>query len=622
MKGEFGTGLSGNGQPDPARTGTARTLPAPFEPTSRGWLLPASGLRFLFATSRSKPVGQRLADELEQDVDPFPLLVPVGSQNGSACYVNLETFGLVSLLAAEVTAGPELNGATVTPAVTPVAEQGPDAASERLAGDVLRALVQALAGAPWAELTQLAVAPRFAELAIGVDRIEVLHPELLTRLVADANASTPDPANTVTVDGRTDRALADYPSLATARRADPNGAGIIGTVVLAGLTPEQAPAPLLTAATRPTAPVVMLLLGAHPDAHPWQLQPDGTLAIPGIADALDPLRHDCAQHALQLRLLEHAQDPPHTDPGDPGAAARAANCPPTNPPPAASPTSPPAAAAGIQETGDHGGGADRMAMTPAPPTADVTQPASPEQEPASTAPAAARRVDVAILGPLVITGPDTKNPRPQLNQLLVYLALHRRPVAPERLWEAVWPDRPFHSHTLRNRVSDLRSYIGQHISYQGKAWQLSPEVGCDWARFQALATGSPDEQLAALALVRGRPFEDTPNDWIHLEGQHTEIEAAIVDLALGVGQQALDAGDFDTARAAATAGLLGCPYDERLYQLGMKAAAGRGATGEIRALRRQLEQTLEDELEPDDTLLAGTKQLYQELLDAERTHRP
>ena len=128
----------------------------------------------------------------------------------------------------------------------------------------------------------------------------------------------------------------------------------------------------------------------------------------------------------------------------------------------------------------------------------------------------------------------------------------------------------------------------------------------------------------AAAQRRRSNAENAPGrwrNWIHLEGQHAEIEAAVVDLALRVGQQALDAGDFDTTRGAVTAGLLGCPYDERLYQLGMKAAAGRGATGEIRALRRQLEQTLDDELEPDDTLLAGTKQLYRELLDAERSHQ-
>jgi DNA-binding SARP family transcriptional activator len=231
-------------------------------------------------------------------------------------------------------------------------------------------------------------------------------------------------------------------------------------------------------------------------------------------------------------------------------------------------------------------------------------------------------VEVGILGPLLVTGTQAPRSRPQINQLLVYLALHRRLVPSQRLWEAVWPDRPYVGHTLRNRMSDLRGFIGMKVTFHNRSWQLTDQVSCDWQRFQALAAGEADEQLAALALVRGRPFEDAGNDWIHLEGQHAEIEAAIVDLALLVGERALADGDYPTASTAATAGLLSCPYDERLYQLGMKAAAGRGATGEIRALRRQLEYTLDDELEPDDTMMAGTVQLYRELLDAERTPAP
>ncbi len=596
-----------------AQPGPPQAVPAPFEPTSRGWLLPAAGLRFLFATSRSTPIGDRLAEELQQAVDPFPLLVPVGSCGGSACYVNLEALGLVSLLAAAAPVRPDPGG----PSAGVAAGDAADPDSQLLAEAVLGALVHALTGAPWAELMRLAVAPRFAELAVGLDRIDVLHPELLTRLVATADVTAEaDGSATGAVDAAAGRVLAGYPSVAAARRADPDGAGIIGTVVLAGLTPEQAPTSLVLAATRPTVPLVMLLLGPHPDAHRWQLHPDGTLAIPGIADALQPLRHDPNQHARQLRLLEHAEDPPHAAPDDPGTAARTADCPPATSapelPPDPSPVHRPAT------DPEAGGDADQVEVIQ---PVDLTGTAQPEPA-VPTATAATGTVEVAILGPLLITGPDTTNPRPQLNQLLVYLALHRRPVASERLWEAVWPDRTYNGHTLRNRMSDLRAYIGQHVSYQAKAWQLTDGVGCDWARFQALAVGGPDHQLAALALVRGRPFQDTPNDWIHLEGQHAEIEAAVVDLALLVGQRALDSGEFDTARAAATAGLLGCPYDERLYQLGMKAAAGRGATGEIRALRRQLEQTLDEELEPDDSLLAGTKQLYQELLDAERTHRP
>ena len=100
-------------------------------------------------------------------------------------------------------------------------------------------------------------------------------------------------------------------------------------------------------------------------------------------------------------------------------------------------------------------------------------------------------------------------------------------------------------------------------------------------------------------MVRGQPFEGFDADWLHVDGYLHTIEAAIVDLALSVGERALEAGDpvdgghCGYRRAART------PYDERLYQLATRAAENRGATAEITSLRRRYRRAVEDDLDSD-----------------------
>jgi DNA-binding SARP family transcriptional activator len=225
-------------------------------------------------------------------------------------------------------------------------------------------------------------------------------------------------------------------------------------------------------------------------------------------------------------------------------------------------------------------------------------------------------VEVAILGPLEIHGGADPRPRQQSVEMLVYLALHRQPVTLQGLSGALWPDRPFLHRTVRNRLSDLRPYIHRQLAkLPGGRYRLTDLVVTDWQRFRALSEGNPNQQLAALALVRGIPFTGVNLDWYHLDGLLGEIEASIVDLALHVADRALKQRDYERARTAALAGLRGCPYDERLYRAAMQSAAARGATGELHQLRRQLAYVLDDELEPDDTIQPATEQLYRALRD-------
>jgi len=82
----------------------ATPAPAPFTATDRGWLLPADAHPMLFATrSVDPPQPAPDGDTTQQNTsvaefsEPFPLLMPVGTHQGSACLVNLELYGLICL---------------------------------------------------------------------------------------------------------------------------------------------------------------------------------------------------------------------------------------------------------------------------------------------------------------------------------------------------------------------------------------------------------------------------------------------------------------------------------------------------------------------------------------------
>jgi DNA-binding SARP family transcriptional activator len=227
-------------------------------------------------------------------------------------------------------------------------------------------------------------------------------------------------------------------------------------------------------------------------------------------------------------------------------------------------------------------------------------------------------ITVRILGPVDVQGAPPPRRTPVL-QILVYLAVHRRGVDANQLATALWPETAAAAQTLRNRVGEARSIVRGHIS-AGPRWQLDDQIGCDWQHFQALAAGDDDQQRAALELVRGRPFEDMADtEWIHLEGLITEIEAAVVDVALAVATRALDNGEPAAAFAAARAGLRASPYEERLYRLAMRAADAEGSTGKLRAVMHELRTVLDSDIEPDDTIAPETFELYQQLMDSART---
>ena len=109
--------------------------------------------------------------------------------------------------------------------------------------------------------------------------------------------------------------------------------------------------------------------------------------------------------------------------------------------------------------------------------------------------------------------------------------------------------------------------------------RLSPLVTSDWAHFLELATcDDHDVRVAALSLVRGKPFGDVDWPWSTVEGLAATMEAEVCDLASSIGEQALLDGDASLAAHAAEQGILASPYDERLYRLLMRARPTPWAT--------------------------------------------
>lgn len=570
-------------------------VPAPFQPTGRGWLLPTDAHRLLYAT---RHVGQRRQDrhgrlsaELDAALDPCPLLLPIGTRDGSACLVNLELCGLISLTTAPDAPGPE-------PALDDATSPAPGPRPVELLG----AWVQALAGAPWAEPLRTFLPHALTDLATGLEYVQVREP-----ITATPTEFGPEEA----------AQIRELGSFSAARRANPDlDLDLEVYELYAGYPTQQLPPAVLRAAAGRTHPLVVLLLEPHPDAQPWTLHADGRLNIPGIADDLTPLALDPVTHQRLLRLLEHAQDPPQATPDDPHRAQLLAQCPPATPVEArtqgddertentdtgTAPEDEPAPAA-----------ADEPADPPAGDSASEPDPTPEQAEPVGP-------LEVGVIGPLTLSGTDREPPRQATLDLLAYMAFHRRPLRSREMWDGVWPTKPYNNQTLRSRRHELNQLVKPLLHRRsGGGYQLDEMISTDWQRFQSLADGNPDQQLAALALVRGRPFLHGDLDWFHLEGQLAEIEAGIVDLALDVGQRALKRGDYQTARTAALAGLRGVPYEERLYRIAMQSAAARGATAELHQLRQQLALVLQDELEPDDEMQPATAQLLDELQESER----
>jgi len=242
-------------------------------------------------------------------------------------------------------------------------------------------------------------------------------------------------------------------------------------------------------------------------------------------------------------------------------------------------------------------------------------------------PAPAVPVEVCVLGHIELRGVPRMQ-RAKALELIVYLALHPTGVDPERLWEALWPERPLLRPTLHSAASVARAHLSDApdgtpylpLAREG-LYRLNPLISLDWTRFQTLTQlASQDDSRAipalrqALELVRGIPLEGTtPGDYEWAFAHRTEMESAIGDAAEQLAARYLDQGSHADAIWAARRGLLASPYDERLYRQLMRAAYDAGNAPGVDAIMRELLHVLDAEDEPIDELHPDTVELYKRL---------
>ena len=230
-------------------------------------------------------------------------------------------------------------------------------------------------------------------------------------------------------------------------------------------------------------------------------------------------------------------------------------------------------------------------------------------------------VEVSVLGPIEIRGAARPFTRAWAEELVVYLAMHPNGVSNEAWATALWPDRLMAPSSLHSTASVARRSLGQsadgldHLPRSHGRLALSPSVGTDWDRFVALADSDrPELWRAALALVRGRPFEGLrSSDWPILEGIAPAMESAVVDLSGRLAGASLRQGDTQGAEWAARRGLVVSPYDERLYRMLMRSADLGGNPAGVDAVMSELLTLVADGIEPLDAVHPSTMDLYRQL---------
>lgn len=251
---------------------------------------------------------------------------------------------------------------------------------------------------------------------------------------------------------------------------------------------------------------------------------------------------------------------------------------------------------------------------------------------------------VKLLGPVEIDGTAGVTPesryRRQTTELITLLALHPEGTSTDELTRALWPTSTPEKAlgTRRSAVSRARRWLGADADgelYLPRFWSKDADadgevvseyrlrgVPTDWHVVLELigddiAAAPTENLLAALDMVRGRPFEDAKaTRYVWAENLAQEIMATIVDVAHEVAARALANGDAATARRAAEAGRRVDPADERVWRDSIRAEVAAGRRHDANRLVQQLRTQL-DGLDPDPE----TEDLLDELADLDHTAR-
>lgn len=238
-------------------------------------------------------------------------------------------------------------------------------------------------------------------------------------------------------------------------------------------------------------------------------------------------------------------------------------------------------------------------------------------------------VEVRILGSVEVErAVDLTSAKAE--ELIVYLATHRKGATIDQLQEALWPEEEpspgrLHTTAWRARQSLGDGPDGEPLlpKVAKGRYSISQEVGLDHDRFRAhverarLAPASAIEELrAALQLVRGEPYTGTSTEytWAGLDAH--SIAQEISDAAHWLAQLHLDEEQPAEARWAAEQGLRADPYLEALYRDLMEAAAEESNLAEVEVIMKRLRRLVagdSDDNDADDRLDPETVRCYESL---------
>jgi nucleoid-associated protein YgaU len=278
--------------------------------------------------------------------------------------------------------------------------------------------------------------------------------------------------------------------------------------------------------------------------------------------------------------------------------------------------------------------------------------AEPAESGAAVEPATTVKPVVRVLGSVELAGttgvelPSTH--QRQATELIAFLAFNPGSRGSD-ISKALWPSREPNLATRRSAVSRARRWLGTDpggYEYLPRYWSADDGgqadlesagyrlrgVRTDWHTFCDLVgadlTQTPtSDLLAALDLVRGRPFEGVPlRKYVWAEQLMHTISSGVVDVSHEVARRALLAGDVAMARHASQVGRLADPVDERSWRNGIRAeiASGRrDAVGRlVDRLRDHLEQlAMEPEPDTEELLAQVDEQDRRRGADAGRTPR-
>jgi hypothetical protein len=193
---------------------------------------------------------------------------------------------------------------------------------------------------------------------------------------------------------------------------------------------------------------------------------------------------------------------------------------------------------------------------------------------------------VLLLGPVDLQhagGPVEVSARPRLLELAAYLVL-----MPGRgraaLDAAMWPGRRVGAATRRALIARLRRWLGSDpngepyvLPYRPeRGFRLHPMVTTDWSSWRLLlprqpASAATQDLEAALALVRGRPFEDAAAaHYAWAEALMSQMTTAVAGAAQELAGRYQARGDCVLGDHAAAIGRRVDPGHEGLRAVGQR----------------------------------------------------